>query len=78
MQRCEQPIILSKKGVKGGPVAENSPASAVDTGSIPGQGTKILHAIRAAKPTGHNWRVMCCNERCHTTEQRSCLPQFKI
>ena len=28
----------------GGPVVNNLPCNAGDTGSIPGQGTKILHA----------------------------------
>ena len=50
MQRAGQPITLSKKGVKGSPVVKNSPTSAVDTGSIRGQGTKILHAIEQLSP----------------------------
>ena len=61
MQRCGQPIILSKKGVKGGPVVKNSPASIVDTGPIPGQGTKILHAIEQLSPqstTGESCAAM--------------------
>ena len=29
----------------GGPVVENPPSNAEDTGSIPGQGTKIPHAM---------------------------------
>ena len=30
----------------GGPVVKNMPSNAGDTGSIPGQGTKIPHAMR--------------------------------
>ena len=30
----------------GGPVVKNLPSNAGDTGSIPGQGTKIPHAMR--------------------------------
>ena len=29
----------------GGPVVKNPPCNAGDVGSIPGQGTKILHAV---------------------------------
>ena len=29
----------------GGPVGKNPPSNAGDTGSIPGQGTKIPHAV---------------------------------
>ena len=29
----------------GGPVVKNLPSNAKDVGSIPGQGTKILHAL---------------------------------
>ena len=32
------------RGFPGGAVVENPPANAGDTGSIPGQGTKIPHA----------------------------------
>ena len=34
----------------GGPVVKNSPSSAGDTGSNPGQGTKILHATGQLSP----------------------------
>ena len=61
MQRSGQPTTLSKKGVKGGPVVKNSPASAVDTGPIPGQGTKIPHAREQLSPratTGESCAAM--------------------
>ena len=43
----------------GGPVVKNPPSNAGDTGSIPGEGTKIPHAVgqlslRALEPTHHN------------------------
>ena len=45
----------------GGPVGKNPPSNAGDTGSIPGQGTKIpqstgqkAHAPQLEKPTCHN------------------------
>ena len=34
----------------GGPVVENLPSNAGDTGSIPGQGTKIPHAAGQLSP----------------------------
>ena len=34
----------------GGPVAKNLPSSAGDTGSIPGQGTKIPYAVEQLNP----------------------------
>ena len=33
----------------GGPVVKNLPYNAGDTGSIPGQGTKILHAAQRGR-----------------------------
>ena len=34
----------------GGPVVKNPPSKAGHVGSIPGQGTKISHAVGATKP----------------------------
>ena len=34
----------------GGPVVKNPPSSAGDAGSIPGQGTKISHAVGQLSP----------------------------
>ena len=38
----------------GGPVVKNPPFNAGDTGSIPGWGTKVPHAVGATKPVHHN------------------------
>ena len=70
MQRSGQPITLSKKGVKCGPVVKNSPASAVDTGSVLGQGTKIPHAIEQLSPqatTGKSYAAMK-DPTCHSKD----------
>ena len=58
-------ICVSKKPSRdfpGGSVVKNHPFSARDAGSVPGQGTKILHATRQLslhatlkkKPVPHN------------------------
>ena len=48
----------------GGPVVKNPPSNAGDTGSIPGQGTKIPHVMEqlspstaTTEPRHHHWRV---------------------
>ena len=38
----------------GGPVVSNLPCNEGDTGSIPGQRTKIPQGLRAAMPACHN------------------------
>ena len=38
------------KDFPGGPVVKNPPSNAGDTGSIPGQGTKISHAMGQLSP----------------------------
>ena len=61
-------LILDKTDFKtktgdfpGGPVVKNPPSNAGDTGSIPGQGTKIPHAVgqmslhaTTTEPAHHN------------------------
>ena len=42
------------------------PCSAEDTGSIPGQGSKIPHSLGQLS--------LSCNERSSVTQQRSCVP----
>ena len=37
--------------ISGGPVVKNPPCNAGDVGSIPGQGTKIPHAMGQLRPT---------------------------
>ena len=55
----------------GGPVLKNPPANSGDAGLIPGQATKILHAMgklnsRTLKPVFHKRRL------CATTRQTTC------
>ena len=53
-----QLILHSRKAVgrdlPGGPVVKNPHCNARQTGSFPGQGTKIPHAMGATKPVCHN------------------------
>ena len=71
------------EGLPGGPVVKNPPCNAGDVGSIPGQGTKILHAmeqlippqlqspcVTVKDPTCRNQEFMCHN-------YRSCMPQWR-
>ena len=44
----------SKQGFPGGAVVKNPPANAGDTGSIPGQENKILHATQCGQKTKTN------------------------
>ena len=56
-QRCEDYhsfIYLKCGDFPGGPVVKNSPAISEDMGSIPGQGTKMPHAMGQL---GHNYRA---------------------
>ena len=41
---------MNSRDFPGGPVVRNPPYSAGDTGSIPGQGTKIPHATGQLSP----------------------------
>ena len=45
----------------GGPVVKNPPCNAGDTGSIPGQGTKILHIAGQLSPRASATELMCLN-----------------
>ena len=45
--------ILQVRDFPGGPVVKNLPCNAGDTGSVPGQGTKIQHAMEQLSPC-HN------------------------
>ena len=52
----------------GGPVVKNLPSNTGDMGSIPGQGTKIPHAVgqgspRAAATEAHALKPMLCNKK---------------
>ena len=59
---------------RGGSVVKNPPASAGDTGSSPGQGTKIPHAAEQLSPCATttepaNLEPVLCNERSHRNEK---------
>ena len=45
----------------GGPVVKNPPYNAGDTGSIPGQGTKIPHAVGQISPCATTTELTCLN-----------------
>ena len=49
----------------GGPVVKNPPSDAGDVGLIPGQGTKIPHALEKLSPQASTREPMCCKERSH-------------
>ena len=50
-----------------GPVVKNPPCNAGDAGSIPGQGTKIPHAIELLSLHTTTRESVCHNKRCHMT-----------
>ena len=52
----------------GGPVVKNLPSNAGDTGSIPGQGTKIPHATWQLSPRATTTELM-------RLKKRACMPQ---
>ena len=70
----------------GGPVAKNPPCNAAVTGSIPGQGTKISHAMEQLSLRVATTETVCqslstttresvhLNKRSCTTQQRACVP----
>ena len=47
-------IKASKRNFLGGPVVKNPPSNVGDVGSIPGQGTKIPHAVEPQWKTLHD------------------------
>ena len=52
-QSCQNNLLFKNEGegdFPGGPVVENPPSNAGDAGSIPGQGTKIPHALGQLSP----------------------------
>ena len=54
----------------GGPVVKNPPANTGDMGSIPGQGTRVPHAVEQLSPSATTRESLCCNER-------SCMWQLR-
>ena len=51
-----------------GPVVKNPPWNVGDMGSIPGQGTKILHAMGQQSPWAATRESLPHNERSHMTQ----------
>ena len=60
----------------GGPVVKNSPSNAGDTGSIPGQGTKIPHATGQLSPCTTTAEP-ACSGACTPQLERSPLATMK-
>ena len=54
----------------GGPVVKNLPSSAGDVGLIPGQGTKIPHAMGQLSPHAASTEPVRHNERSHMLQLR--------
>ena len=60
--------------VPGGPMVKNLPANAGDTGSIPGQKTKLSHAVGPLSPCATTTEPVCLqpvlhNKRKHCSEK---------
>ena len=47
--------------ISGGPVVKNPPCNAGDVGSVPGQGTKIPHAVKEPSPQATTPEPACHN-----------------
>ena len=61
----------------GGPVVKNLPYNGGDTGSIPGQGTKIPHAAGQQSLCAANYRAHALWSLCATTrEEKTRTPQL--
>ena len=61
-------------------MVKNPPTNAGDTGSIPGQGTKIPHAPEQLGPRTSTAELAPMPVSCkilHETQQRSCMPQLR-
>ena len=54
---------ISKGDFPGGPVVQNPPYNAGDAGSIPGQGTKVPHAVGQLSPRVTTTELACLSER---------------
>ena len=63
----------------GGPVVKNPPCNAEDAGSIPGQGTKILHVmeqlIRVPQLSLHARSPLATIREPEHCKERSCMTQ---
>ena len=61
----------------GGPVVRNLPCNARDRGLIPGQGTKILHAVEQLNLRATSRKPVHGNQRSNITKQKSCGLQLR-
>ena len=77
-----------EENIPGGPMVKNLPANAGDTGSIPGQRTKISHAVGQLSPCAATTEPACLEpvlrKRSHCRKARAlppesspCSPQLK-
>ena len=55
----------------GGPGVKNPPSNAEDSGLIPGQGTKIPHAMEQLSPRATTEEAACCSGRLRMTQWRA-------
>ena len=58
-------------------MVRNLPCNARDRGSIPGQGTKILHAVEQLNLRATSRKPVHCNQRSRVTKQKSCVLQLR-
>ena len=61
----------------GGPLVKNLPCNARDAGSIPGQGTKISHAMEQLNLRATTREPVHHNKRSRVTQQRSHVLQLR-
>ena len=72
-----------KREFPGSPVVKNLPSNAGDVGLIPGEGTKVPHAMGQLSPCTTPTELVCPSERAHvpqTTESMHsgvCVPQLE-
>ena len=59
------------------PAGKNPPCNAGDVGSIPGNETKIPHAVEQLSPLATTRESVSHNERSCVTQQRPHLPQVR-
>ena len=69
-------------GLPGGPVVKNPPSNAGDTGSIPGRGTKILHAAGQLSPRTATTELVHLTgahmpQTTEPTRRGACVPQLE-
>ena len=58
-------------------MVKNLPCNAGDTGSSPGQGTKILHAVKHPSPLATTRESVCIDERACMMQRISSLQQLR-